>query len=642
MLSNDSLQARGILTLFQYCMVALILICIALPVNGAIQCPNSALSRPKGNSLYLYFPTVQDTVWTGFTSSAGSGASVTPVELFDVADLDSGIGTTAQLRTRIFELVTDHYCEFNIDVQSTTTRPSPTEAQWQQMAFGTDSATYLGFALFGEAEDVDTGNTDAQDFGRVWAGSFGDGCGGTGEALDGTGSTLERWANAIAGTTSHEAGHNYGLSHGHSAPVTGSVEDAQNNHVLATGNTGLTCETRAAVNRHMSDTSYEILGHNVGLNIKTLHNWDFVNPNNTDAHSLKLVILSDATSLTIDWSYNGSFSPWTSPAISNTGTTQSFQGTTYNVFHLDFTTAKSWANGANGVAPPDVKFHVGATFSETADILVFETKLFDSGSSELPLHPRLLAYDAGTADLGSGDFAMDFINPNPGDGAMILRNIVVHLMPRMLDINSMMADSVPTTLSGLRVDSTAVRRIPELKVDDRVSLKLAHLTDRRTVDIVYGPEDCPKKHQTRKGGVVTEGPGDSMQGEIPYCVEGNALSLFPSTYVYITATMVDPNAYHWDSSQGAFVNGPVETNVFYQLAGFKPDFNNNGIDDLLDLREGRSRDDNGNGVPDEAEKDGQEAVCPCDLKPFERLFIIGLVLFAVLILVIFVCCIRKR
>ena len=106
--------------------------------------------------------------------------------------------------------------------------------------------------------------------------------------------------------------------------------------------------------------------------------------------------------------------------------------------------------------------------------------------------------------------------------------------------------------------------------------------------------------------------------------------------------MVDPNAYHWDSSQGAFVNGPVETNVFYQLAGFKPDFNNNGIDDLLDLREGRSRDDNGNGVPDEAEKDGQEAVCPCDLKPFERLFIIGLVLFAVLILVIFVCCIRKR
>ena len=33
-----------------------------------------------------------------------------------------------------------------------------------------------------------------------------------------------------------------------------------------------------------------------------------------------------------------------------------------------------------------------------------------------------------------------------------------------------------------------------------------------------------------------------------------------------------------------------------------PDFNDNGVDDLLDIRNGTSEDDNGNGIPDEAEK----------------------------------------
>jgi hypothetical protein len=79
------------------------------------------------------------------------------------------------------------------------------------------------------------------------------------------------------------------------------------------------------------------------------------------------------------------------------------------------------------------------------------------------------------------------------------------------------------------------------------------------------------------------------------------LSLFPATYSYLIATIVEPNAKHWDRRSRRFVQGPVEHQVFFQLAGFVPDFNRNGIDDLLDIRGKRSRDENRNGVPDEAE-----------------------------------------
>jgi hypothetical protein len=40
-----------------------------------------------------------------------------------VADLDPGIGSTNQLRNRIFDVVTDDYCEFNVEVLQTTTNP---------------------------------------------------------------------------------------------------------------------------------------------------------------------------------------------------------------------------------------------------------------------------------------------------------------------------------------------------------------------------------------------------------------------------------------------------------------------------------------------------------------------------------------
>lgn len=563
----------------------------ALAASAAPDCPSSALARPKGNHLYLFFPTASDNTHPEYGAGCGAGTDTSPVNPFDVADLDAGIGTTAQLRNRVFDLVTDDYCEFNVEVHQATAVPAPTEPRWQVVGISSDSDPNC----FGLAQDVDTGDGDAQDFARVWSGTFLDEFGGAGGALNGANSTLERWATAIAETTAHEAGHNYGAAHNNSVAIAG--EDVTTNHVMATNALGLTGEIRAGVNRHFSNTSYGILAHNIGLNLKTLHNWDFVNPNATDAHSLKLTILSTASSLSLGWFYNGTLSPWTNPTVTATGGTQTFQGTTYNVHEVVFSTDKGWSGGPDGVAPPAVKFHVGATFVETDPIIVFDVELRDSGGAALALKPRLFGYDTGAADLASGDFTLTFFNPDPSD-PLIIQDLQLWYLPRLAHIDSMMTGTEPFDFEHDRM--TGITR-PEryafkgIELKDRVSIPLARLTDKRQIDIAYDPTNC------KRGVVANARRGDALKGEIEYCQEGTSLSLFPATSVYLIATVVDPDAQVWDPVRKRYVKRALATKVFYQFAGEVPDFNRNGVDDLLDIRSGKSPDKNRNGVPDEAE-----------------------------------------
>ncbi len=570
-----------------------IVLCIAL---FAIQ-PASILQAQDDNMLYLYFPTADDNTFPEYGTAYGIQTS--PLADFDVADLDATISTTTQLRNRITEIVKEDYREFRVRIVQATANPNPTDARWQIVGIGSDSEPSGGGYVFGVAQAVDIGDADAQDYARVYAASFLDAYGGTGGALEGTNSTLERWARAIGHTTSHEAGHNYGLGHGDAEPRPGSAEDQATNHVMATASTGLTGEIRASRRRHFSDTGYEILAHNIGLHIKTLHNWDFVNPNDVDAHSLVMTILSTASSLTISWYYKGVLCPWTNPTISSTGGTQVFQGATYNEFELVFSTAKNWSGGNPGVVPPGVMVHFGTTFSQPTAVIVYDTKLRDINGNDLPLHPRMIGYDAGSADLSTGDFAMAFFNTRPQDGVLIVRDLRIFQTPRLASIETMVADDTLTDLRGLPVE---LRQLPkqyepmvEYEVADRVNLRLARLTDPRHVDITYDSTGCTRGHRPPGGS------GDVSVGEIEYCPHGTALSLFPATAIYVMATVVDPHARYFDTEAGAFVTGPLESHVFYQFAGFVPDFNNNGTDDLLDIRNGTSVDKNANGVPDEAE-----------------------------------------
>lgn len=559
-----------------------------------LQPPHVAFGQDE-NTLYLYFPTSDDNSFPEYDDYA----QTSPLAAFDVSDLDAGIGTTTQLRNRIYGIVSEDYQEFNVTVIRTTTNPNPTGTRWQIVGIGSDSESIFGGDLFGVAEAVDIGDADGQDYARVYAASFLNAFGGTGGALNGTNSTLERWARAIGHTTSHEAGHNYGAGHGDAESRPGTIEDQQTNHVMATSSSGLTGEIRASRRRHFSDTSYEIFAHNIGLNITTLHNWDFVNPNDVDAYSFVMTILSTASSLTLNWHYSGTLSPWTNPTVSNIGSTQSFQGTNYNVFELTFSTAKNWSGGNAGVAPPGIKFHLGATFSESDAIIVYDTKLKDSNGSDLPLHPRMIGYDAGAADLSNGDFILTFFNTSPQEGPIIIRELQIFHTPRIASIETMVADDTLTDIRGIPVQ---LRHLPKnyetassYEIADRISLQLARFTDARHVDITYDSTGC------KRGYIPPEGPQDISVGEIEYCPHGTALSLFPATGIYIIATVVDPNARYFDPETEEFVTGPIESHLFYQFAGFVPDFNNNGTDDLLDIRNGTSADENGNGIPDEAE-----------------------------------------
>ena len=576
-------------------VAAIVLVFLASQGLGQ-DCPSGALSKPKGNKIYLYFPTAQDNSFPEYHCSDTS-----PLEAFDVADLDAAIGSTAQLRNRIFQIVTEDYCEIDVEVAQTTSAPSPSEARWQIVGIGSDSEPGCsGGNLFGVAQDVDIDDDDVQDYARVWAGSFDAAYGGSGGALNGSNSTLERWARAIGHTTSHEAGHNYGLGHTDSRFRTGTSEDGQKNHVLATGSEGgLTGEDRASRRRHFSDTSYEILAHNIGLNVKTLYNWDFANPNDTDAHSMELTILSTASSLTIGWWYNGSRSPWRDPTISSTGSTVTFKGTSYNEFILTFNTDKSWSGGSPGIAPPGVEFHTGASFYESDPIIVYDTKLQGSGGSDLPLHPRMIGFDAGATDLADGDFAMTLFNPDPEAGDLFVRDLQVQFLPRIASIETMIEGAELTDPSGVPVvPRGSCARNPNFTLRDFKTIRIANLADDRYVDFTYDSTDCKPEL----------GVQDADSADVEYCPHGTALSLFPSTIVYVTATIIDPNARYFHPESGQFVDGPLESKVFYQFAGIKPDFNGNGIDDLLDIRNGTVRDDNGNGVPDEVEPDSNGAL----------------------------------
>jgi CARDB len=65
--------------------------------------------------------------------------------------------------------------------------------------------------------------------------------------------------------------------------------------------------------------------------------------------------------------------------------------------------------------------------------------------------------------------------------------------------------------------------------------------------------------------------------------------------------VTDPNARFFDRNLGSFVQGPLKSRIFVQIPGEKPDLNENGVDDAIDIADGTCTDENGNGVCDHVE-----------------------------------------
>jgi hypothetical protein len=551
----------------------------AASAGAAPTCPLSygTTDAAKSHKLYLYFPTADD-------ASFPNGGT----HRFDVAELTSGIGTTAALRDRIQDVVIDDFCELNIQVLQTTTNPelmgSPPPLRHTE-AIGSDAGG--GFGTWGSSP---TSNADVLT-GHVWAGAYvtcegGDGAGNCSMqgALTGANNTLDRWAQAIGGTAAHESGHTYGLNHsdddgpGGSCPDPGpgpeAGEDALTRHLMPSG-CNLDGNSRAGYRRHVSNRGYGILATNVGLSIQTMHNWDLVNPNAQAGRSLAIDFLSSQSSINISWSWTGASSPWIDPVVSATGT-GTYHGTSYHKYRITWSTPNpAWGGGPAGTVNGGGQFHIGATFTgvdfnQPDPIIIQNVTLFDASSAALVLHPRLPIYDAGSLDAADGAFSLHF-GP-PLDGApLMLQEAVIYQLPRVASIDSMNGSQRPFTFDRQPIEPWSETRCEPQALRERpIRCVIAHIEDRPHVLSVHkvgepNVYDCSngipweRVHYDSKGNPDSDGPICAASVRDP----------FPSTTVYVIATFVDPAAKHWDPKQGAYVNGPVVSKVYYQFAGVR-------------------------------------------------------------------------
>lgn len=594
-------------------MTTCLVVALGLGPSRAVAetCPTERGFSDTTSRLFLLFPTETTHLepWPMFPSFP---QDVAPFEISLFAPDLTGT-TEAELIADIHAKVIEDYCEFDVEVlTSRKLSEIPSYARRNIVGIGSDAdrgelpAPNRGKFCwaFGRAQEVDNGDKTAVDTARVYAGSFRKRYGVDSEPLDcdltyepprvedpdafeGAKSTRERWANAIAGTAAHEAGHNYGAEH--DSPATRRPgEDPHSNHLMADSKTGLNEETRATRNRHFSDISYSLIARNVGLSAATLHNWDFVNPNATTAKGLRVKVNALTGSLTRLWSYSGPSSPWEPPTIEGPSGEETFRGTTYKIYFLKWNMPVTWDGGPPGEVGAGSSFHIGLSFIETGPVIVREAVLVDGAGADLGLRPRMLGYDDGAMKIKTGSFVVDLFNTTSDLGPLVLSNVVIRLMPRMVDLETMTPEAqLPLSREGLPVVPWRTVRLPSpivLDSDQPVELPIADLAAPRFVDL------------TNPGcGVFDDG------GENDVCLSGRALGLFPSTYVYITAKVTDPDALHWDNGTGSLVRGPVDSFLFYQVKGFVPDCNGNGRDDLLDVDDGSSRDANGNGAPDECE-----------------------------------------
>lgn len=538
------------------------------------------VASAKPNKLYLYMPTAADAAFPEF-------GGTTPLAAFDASTLTNYTGTTAALRDRIYDVVVDDYCEFNVEVLQTTAAPPTTAARRNIVGIGTDldGGTSCSFGL---AENVDTGDLALVDRSRVWAGAY-QACFGASN-LSSANSTLDRWANGIGGTAAHEAGHNYGLSH---STVVAPGEDAFNRHIMPAGSS-LNGEDRVGFRRHFSNREYEILAANVGLSVQTMWNWDLVNPNADAASRLRMTFLSTQPSLSVAGPYTGPLSPWGAPSVSASLGAQVYKGTTYNRYQVTWSAPQSWNGPTPGVVAGGGAFHVGTGFSgvnyNVADaIIITSVDLLDAGGNMLPLHPRIVGFDNGAADMSDGWFSVDAISFL--DAPLIISDFRIELLPRWLSIDAMVAGAEKTyDLFGEPMTPWAGAKPEqrEMRVTAKENAKIAVRNLREGPHFLNNvtEKDCAARDNT------------TGEPDTAHCTPGMTASLFPSTSTYIVATVTEPDAKYWDASKKEYVKGPLSSRIYYQFQGRHPDYNRNGTDDFVEIAENPKLDANKNGVID--------------------------------------------
>ncbi|MHC4181248.1 MAG: hypothetical protein ACYSWU_27440, partial [Planctomycetota bacterium] len=485
-------------------------------------------AQAASHTLFLDFG--PDNSFPEFSFSTAEYTS-SPLYQFDANQLGSGFGAseTTQIDNNVLSIVRVDYDEFDLYV----TKTAPASGTYQTLGIDHTTATYTFGGntsdLFGQADDVDNDAHDG-DYARVWAGSFS----AWSSAWQGTNSTVARWSRAIGETAAHEAGHNYGLGHADSALTFGETAagDSRNNHVMATGSTGLGAEERATINRHFSDTSYGILAANLGLKAATLSNWDSKNPNDVKAHDFHIKFYSKHSSLNVQWEYSGD--PFGTPTVTGLGQ-KPYKGEQWYQYEV------VWSGGSG--VPAGNEFHTGITFQESNDFVITDTLLTDSVGGELPLKPRMISYGSGDT-AANGDYSIPLSNNM--DLPLILRDVRFRLMPRMVDLETMTAEFRDNPMTRHQLP---VYPLGEIRITQEIVL-----TPGEETRVVLGNLDEWLAEQPRR----ELAPGEDGSWLFPeYLLPLVYRDMFPSTYIYGTASVVLPEQEIWDPELQRFVQGDL-------------------------------------------------------------------------------------
>jgi hypothetical protein len=218
--------------------------------------------------------------------------------------------------------------------------------------------------------------------------------------------------------------------------------------------------------------------------------------------------------------------------------------------------------------------------------------LVDGAATPLPLQPRIPGFDAGAVAAIDGSFSVGIFNF--GEASIRLEDTTIRLLSRFASIDFLLAKpsgligpfAAPVTPWSTKKPFDASVRLLRGK---SLRIPVARMRDARRAVRTIGPAQCNRGDMMRPGRDTKD------------CTQGESVGLFPATSTLISATVVDPLAKHWDRERRAYVIGPLRSRVAYQLAGRHPDLDKNGIDDYLDIKAGRARDSNGDGVPDHAQ-----------------------------------------
>ena len=387
------------------------------PALAAPTCPINQGPRAdaKPNKLYLFFPAqvLEGKVDPKVFPSTGFNQVDPWLPLkFDVSELRNYRGTAEELMNAIYDVVTDIYCEFNVQVVKITRAPAETDGP-RRNTIGIGSDAFLrpdcdhdrgplwGQSVHHEGDHIhdETGDhsSDATlvDFGRVWAGSFQSCDTGQGEPLHQA--TTREWAEAVGSTAAHEGGHNYGLAHKDGLPIA-EREDDFFFHLMREGKSYFPTERTKA--RHFSDAEYAILARNIGLAMDTMWNWEFTNPNAKTGVKLRMSFLSTKPELDITSTIAESNTPWTNPTLSKLPNTAVFRGMAYYCYQLEWASPKTWSGGQPGQVPGHANFRIGATFSQVSEanpeaIIITDVTMLDGSDQPLTQHPRWAGHRRG-------------------------------------------------------------------------------------------------------------------------------------------------------------------------------------------------------------------------------------------------------